>query len=399
MKIAHISDTHLGHTGQGVQGQVDSPWVVGLKLRQREVDIMQALVRAIDLIIEHIQPDLVIHSGDLFDNTRPTAHTVNFAMTQFARLPQAGIQVVIIEGNHSYPRDRSHGHILQLLNHIPGLTVIFDNVAVLRYENIVIHAFPHWALTIGRMPSLDEIDHRFQNILVMHGVADGLDFFKMGRSVPDLPIQLCAHWYDYVALGHYHRFAQVPHTNRAFYAGSTAMITWRDFRPGHKFGINVITLTGGASTVERALIETRPMHAYGLDNAEGLRPNEVLEYLSRQAGATSPIGAYCQVIVEQLDPLTRRELPMREVEAIFSNAAGIQISLRAREQHWDAIHAGLLEGGDLPTRFAHLVAQTDGDEQFHDEVVTLGQSLLTDASTQVNAEDLGATSREEERVG
>lgn len=399
MKIVHMSDTHLGHTGQGIQGQVDSSWVVGLKLRQREADVMQALVGAIDKIIEQIQPDLVIHSGDLFDNARPTAHTLNFAMTQFTRLSQAGIPVVLIEGNHSYPRDRSHGHVLQMLNHIPRMTVIFDDVATLRHENIVIHTFPHRALTLGKMPSLSEIDHRFQNVLVMHGVADGLDFFKMGRSVPDLPIQSCAHWFDYVALGHYHRFAQIPNTDRAFYAGSTAMITWRDFRPGHKFGVNVITLAGRSSTVERALLETRPMHAYGLDNAEGLASNEVLEYLSRQAGAISPTNAYCRVVVERLDPLARRQLPMREVEAIFSNAAGLQINLHAREQHWDAIHADLLEGGDPASRFAHLVAQTDGDDLFRDEVVGLGQSLLIEASTQVNAEDVGATSREEERVG
>ncbi len=398
MKIAHLSDTHLGYPGQGFERPVEDPWRPGVHVRLREVDLMRGLERAVDRIVAHIRPELVIHSGDLFDSARPTAHMLNFAMVQLKRLPDSGIPVVIVEGNHSSPRDPRHGHTLQLLAHLRGITVICEDAAIVRQGQVVVHAFPHRAGLLGRLPSPEHVDPSCVNVLVAHGVADGWEFFKTGRPAPDLSIRACADCYDYLALGHCHRFAQVPGTTRAFYAGATSMVTWGDFRPGHRFGLNVVTFGAAGAVVERELIETRAMHAYGLDNAEGLSPNDVLDFLGRQAAEMPPDDAYCRVIVERLDPLARRELSSRLVEEIFGSAAALLTSLRAREQRWDAIHSGLVEGGDPVTRFRHLVAQTDGDEAFKGEVLELGETLLARAAERVAAEDLGIQEREEQSI-
>ncbi|MDP9310491.1 MAG: metallophosphoesterase [Chloroflexota bacterium] len=91
MKIVHISDTHLGYMGQGLGKIVSVPWLPNVLVRQQAADIIAAFTTAVDRIITIIQPELVIHSGDVFDTARPTAYIVDLAMTQFRRLSDAGI--------------------------------------------------------------------------------------------------------------------------------------------------------------------------------------------------------------------------------------------------------------------------------------------------------------------
>jgi hypothetical protein len=141
------------------------------------------------------------------------------------------------------------------------------------------------------------------------------------------------------------------------------------------------------------------MQPYGLDDARELGPREVLELLSRQTAAVPPDNAYCQVIVEGLDPLTRRTLAMRDVEEIFERADGTFISLRAREQRWEALREGLTDSGDPLTRFARLASQLEADTTVIAEVQALGHELLSQALSQINADDLSqSAATQEERV-
>jgi len=367
----------------------DDPSRPEVRLRQGEADIMRGLMLAIDQLIEHIHPSLVVHSGDLFESPRPSPHILNFAMTQLRRLSDAGIQVVIVEGDHSWPRDSTHGHVLRLMAHLPNVSIACDDAVRIDIVGIALHLLPHRALALGRAPERATISRDIARVLVTHGVADGLHFFRTGRAASDLAVRECASWYDYVALGHCHRFSQVPGTDRAFYAGSTAMVTFGDFRPGHHFGFNVVQLGEIPPKVDRVVLPTRPMQAYGLDNATGLSAAEVLTYLSRQIAALPPEGAICAVAVNELDPLTRRELATRDVTTLFEQAAIVLISLRTREQRWDAVHADLIAGGDPLSRFTQLVAQTDGDEAFRSDVHELGTRLLGRAAAQITAEETG----------
>lgn len=358
------------------------------QVRQWEADLILSFIRAIDIIVENVKPDLVIHSGDLFDISRPTARVIHLALSQFQRLSSAGIPVLIIEGNHSYPSDRTYGHVLELLTHIEGVRVVWEQSAPLRIANLCLHTLPHRVLLQGYIPTQNDLSTNLPNILVAHGVANGLPYFRTHRPAPDIEIRAYASWYDYVALGHCHRFSQIPETLKVFYAGSTAMVTWNDFRPRHTFGFNVVNLDSPSLLVQRNLVETRAMHPYGLNNAQGLSATDILTFLERQVNATAPTAAYCQVIVEGIDPIARRELSTRTIEEIFAKAAGLQIQLYTREQHWDSVRNSLRSAGELPIRYTQLVNQMDGDEVFKKEVLVLGNQLLEEASDKIEAEDL-----------
>lgn len=185
MKLVHISDTHLGYGGVGPQRHVEDPSRTGILIRQQEADIMIGFQQAIDRIVENIRPDLVVHSGDLFDHSHPTPQSIDFAMRQIRRLSEARIPFVIVEGDHSSPRILGQGQVLRLLLHLPGVFVVCDAAAQIRLPGILIHAIPHRAVE-ERVSESISLDEGSFNILVAHGVADGCPFYNTSRRAASL---------------------------------------------------------------------------------------------------------------------------------------------------------------------------------------------------------------------
>jgi len=108
IRIAHISDTHLGYRALGKTDPLTGR-------NQRSVDVELAFADAItDILARDV--DLVVHSGDLFNQTRPPYAAIGAAMRQFRRLEAAGIPAVVIGGNHDTPRLRSSGSVFSLLS-------------------------------------------------------------------------------------------------------------------------------------------------------------------------------------------------------------------------------------------------------------------------------------------
>jgi hypothetical protein len=252
----------------------------------------------------------------------------------------------------------------------------------------------------GFVPDTSAVDASCINLLLAHCVADGHHLYQTGRSAASLAVKQLAPHYNYVALGHNRYFAQALGTERAFYSGSTAMVTWADFNPTYKFGFNVVTLDDAACPadsphVRREELDTVLMHAYGIQPAAGFSAKEIMAFLQSQADDVLPDDAYCYVDVKGIDPLVRGELSYRAVEEIFQAAAYCKITLLPREQRWDPSTMSMVEASDLLARFKELVSQTDGDAEFLGAVQTLGEDLLLQAEHIVNAADAETSEREE----
>jgi DNA repair exonuclease SbcCD nuclease subunit len=388
VRLLHVSDSHLGHSSFGVGGLIDDPLRPGIPTRQGEFDIRSGFSAALDTALK-AEVDLVVHSGDLFDTARPPAYVIDFAMAEIKRLGAAGVPMVIVEGNSSFPRDRSLGHPLQILRHLPLVTVVCEDPAVVDVGSWQLHAYPHRAVYQGEWPTVRPDKAGVDgSILIAHGVADGLRFFRGARPAPALQTTRVAAWFSYIALGHYHRHAQVPGTDNAFYAGSTAMVGWGDHRPGDEF--SVILFDSDAETRAMPIgLPTRPMRSYGLDDAGGLSREEVIAFLQEQVAAVPPDGANCRMVVNGLDPMVRRELRIGEVAELLSAASATQVELGVRQQMWEAVRAGIAGLGGSAERFKKLLAASDGDEAFKAEVEQVGNSILEEAEVLAAREDAG----------
>ena len=163
---------------------------------------MDGFRNAIDRIIEQVRPDVVIHSGDLFDHAHPTPHAIEFAMRQLRRLGEAEIPFVAIEGDHSSPRIAGQGQVLRILSHLPLIHAVCGDYAQVRFDGLLIHALPHRAVAREYVVDPSKIDDDCANILVSHAVADGLPYYNTTRYAAPLAVRASAMLFDYVALGH-----------------------------------------------------------------------------------------------------------------------------------------------------------------------------------------------------
>ena len=222
MRIVHLSDTHLGlrelhHTD--AEGR-----------NVRELDVYDAFGRAIDKALE-LEPAAVVHSGDLFHGHHPSAAALGVALDQIARVRAAGIEFVVIAGNHSTPRVRAISHPFSLLERF-GIEVVYGQPRRLRFGELGVTAIPHSLdreELAGWIAAADPDPEARFNVLVAHVGLEGLA--RVGAGEPgavELPGEILESVadFDYIALGHLHQFDR-PRVN-AVYAGSPERLSWAD---------------------------------------------------------------------------------------------------------------------------------------------------------------------------
>jgi DNA repair exonuclease SbcCD nuclease subunit len=108
VRIAHISDTHLGYRAL-FKSASDGR-------NQRAADIEAAYATVVEDILDpRREIQLVIHSGDVFHQSRPSWSAIRCFIQQTRRLTEAGIPVVVIAGNHDTPRLRTTVTVFDIL--------------------------------------------------------------------------------------------------------------------------------------------------------------------------------------------------------------------------------------------------------------------------------------------
>jgi len=223
MKIVHLSDTHLGAR--------QMHYTDARGRNAREQDIYNAFAAAIDKVLE-LQPDAVIHAGDLFDGYHPSAAALGVALDQVARLRDAQIPIVIVAGNHSTPRGAATEHVFALLERFGGVHAVHASPRLVEIGALTVTAIPHcndreqlrqW------ITEAEPVASASFNVLVTHVGLDGLGHVGSAEAAS---VELSGETleavasFDYIALGHLHKFDR-PRIN-AIYAGSLERLSWAD---------------------------------------------------------------------------------------------------------------------------------------------------------------------------
>jgi DNA repair protein SbcD/Mre11 len=251
VRIAHISDTHLGYSRYA---RLDPE----SNRNQREVDVQEAYGRAVDAILER-DVDLVIHSGDVFDSVRPATHVIISFLKQTARITaRAGIPYVVAAGNHETPRLRTTTAALEYSNLVNVHSAHGFELDYWSDEmdgvNVGVTLVPHGAVfgTGAVMPARDAD----LNILVTHGLVPGLETKQHEMGEANLQPGMISAPFDYIALGHYHDFHK--HKENAYYAGATERFGFGEVDSEPGFAI-VEFDADGLKSVEQVKIDVRRM--------------------------------------------------------------------------------------------------------------------------------------------
>src|SRR5919204_279716 len=117
LRIAHLADTHIGMENYGRINPETG-------LNQRLHDFLNSLDQALDSALR-ASVDLVVFAGDIYKTRDPTpTHQREFAR-RIHRLASAGIQTVIVAGNHDLPLTMGHDPMYDLQTFdLPGIALV-----------------------------------------------------------------------------------------------------------------------------------------------------------------------------------------------------------------------------------------------------------------------------------
>ncbi len=242
MKFAHLADTHLGYRQFG--------------LFEREKDFYEVFEKIIDRIIEE-KVDFVIHSGDLFDNARPSPLALFTFQKGLIKLRNANIPVYAIAGNHDSVM-RKGSIPPQVLFKKFGLKVISPINTNYMYEDVFIGGLPFYPSSQYKnlKNKLSELSKKAANheksILVLHQGIDKYFNLQYELEIGDVPDN-----FTYYAMGHLHNYIHDDFGNgKLVYPGSSEV--WKttelpDYRKNGK-GFVIVDLDGKKPVVNRIAI-------------------------------------------------------------------------------------------------------------------------------------------------
>jgi exonuclease SbcD len=189
MIFAHIADTHLGYRQYG--------------LFEREIDFYNHYNDLIDKIINQ-KPDFVIHSGDLFDNSRPPTKALLTAQENFLKLKDENIPVYAIAGNHDIVM-RKNALPPQVLYKKFGVKLIGPKNPYYIHDDVFIGGTPYRSKYHSKslLKSIEDLENEAKSykkkIIVLHQSIDKYLPFEFELKIGDLPSS-----FNYYALGHIH---------------------------------------------------------------------------------------------------------------------------------------------------------------------------------------------------
>lgn len=301
LRIAHISDTHLGY-----RAVYRSDPETGRN--QRALDIERAYEATVSDILTR-QVDLVIHGGDVFHHTRPWWAALRCFVRQTRRLTDAGLPVVVIGGNHDTPRLRTSGSVFSVMElALPEVTFVTgyqDEAIQFESMNLNLIAVPHGKLT-DVSPPLVYPEPGMRNVLVTHGLVPGMSI--RGHREPgeeEVSDTLLDADFDYIALGHFHLWGKQRHN--AWYSGSTERMGWGDEAVDPGYLIVELTAPGEPAAVEHIPIAARPMKTLKALDGAGRTARELADMVLDRLRALDSPRAMTRIELQQTPRPVRRE--------------------------------------------------------------------------------------------
>lgn len=270
-RILHTADLHLGVKLSGL----------GKAGNEVRVSIKATLTYIINMAIEE-KVDAVVIAGDLFDSNQVSSSLIRFALGEIGRLDE--IPCVILPGTHDCLEE---GSVLMSLNQHEkpvNLSVFLDpENPVIRLEdkNLTFYGMPNMASRSTKNPvtSVQRVEHDGKHILLAHGSY----MIPEKTAADDHPFSLDDidnSGFDYIALGHWHSFFELPTTKtKAAYCGSPEPMAFDQTGAGHVAIVNI----GNQVTIEKRAVGRTKWQEIELSSANFKYTIEIEQEIQKHA--------------------------------------------------------------------------------------------------------------------
>ena len=260
VRILHLADLHLGAAFPSM----------GERGPERSRDFLGAFLRAVEFAAGPDRPvDMVAIAGDLFDTHDPDEGLVFQVESAIERLAKSGVPVFLVPGTHdAYSYRRSIYRRLR----VPEGSHVFANPTLepglklkVRGEVVIVHGLAYDPSAASRpLRDFKPREGAGIQIGILHAALEDNPAWRIRPS--DLPIgraEIAASGLHYLALGHYHNYAEIRE------AGSVAV--YPGTLEGRKFGENgprflvVATVGRDRVSIERTPWNARTLSEVGVD--------------------------------------------------------------------------------------------------------------------------------------
>jgi DNA repair exonuclease SbcCD nuclease subunit len=321
MKILHISDTHLGYSAYRK--------IANDNINQREKDNYISFKKVIDYALDS-NPDIILHSGDLFDSVRPNNRAITIAIKQILRLSKNNIPFLIISGNHEQPKLKETGHIFSVFDHIENVYPVYN----LKYEkydfkigdkNLTIHAIPQTITKENYIEELNKININNSsdfNILVLHGSLKGIKEFIMNEfNELIIPYKYLNKNFDYIALGHYHKYTKI--SKNCQYAGSTEHFSFSEAEDDK--GFIEIHLEKNNINTKFIKIENRGIIDVEAIVCDNLNLDQIMDSIENKINKINPKDKIIRIKLEKIPTSIYRGIDFEKIKNLCRDATHYEI--------------------------------------------------------------------------
>ncbi len=377
IRFIHTADVHIGVENYG---KIDS----ATGMHSRLLDFHRAFSYCIDTAIEK-NVDFFLFSGDAYKTTHPSPTQQKLFLTSMLRLYKAGIPVVIVVGNHDNPLSFGKANTLDIFDELP-----FEGFHVIKKPTILNLATKNgltqivgipWPTrtTIALTDSIDErtssdltayiskavssiiadyaqkLDPALPAVLAGHlTVSSGLFSGSEKRAIYGtdplfLPSQLAISPFDYIALGHLHRYQNL-NTNGIplIYCGSVERIDFGERNEQKGFCLVSLEKKGTAShefipTPTRPFIQIEVMMQPGKSQTE-----QLLQEMRKKTLKDAIVK-----IIYHLPPDEKDTVDLQVIQRAAAEAMHIVDILPIRQQSTRKYRAAVKVDMDLKTLLEH----------------------------------------------
>jgi exonuclease SbcD len=345
INFIHTADLHFGMENYG---RIDPK----SGIHSRLLDFDRALNFCIDYAIEK-QVDFFLFSGDAYKTATPTPTHQRLLLNCFLRLFKANIPLIIIVGNHDNPLSFGKAHALEIFGQIPinGFHVIAQPTSLKldtkngpvqivgipwpSRANLALNA-QHTGSSVVELASYisdsvstiikqfaAELDPSIPAVLgghltVSNGIFSGSEKRAIYGTDPVLlPSQLAIAPFDYIGLGHLHRYQNLNmHGYPAVvYSGSIERVDFGERKEDKGF-CHVTIKEKGATEHEFIRTPTRPFLQLDVQlSADKSHTEQILAELRKQ-----PIEGAVVKIVYHLPADTKDRVDVNVIQNACSEA-------------------------------------------------------------------------------
>jgi exonuclease SbcD len=340
----------------------------------------------IEKIIE-LKPDAVVHAGDVFHRERPGIRPLYIFKKGLERLINAGIPVIIINGNHDAPKSLARTSPFFIYEGMKDLNIAHQS----KYEYFDVddhrfHCIPYCLDAEKYKSEFSKIEYSKRNVLIMHGMVESM-WSERRNDVGEYELDdsFLKSDFDYIALGHSHGRRKV--NDNTWYSGSVEYFSFDE--AWQEKGILLVDL-GSGRTQPVEIYASRYRIDYPPIDCSGLSAWDIVSEVFKQCNAKNINGKIIRCNLKNVDRNQYKKINRSMFSELNEQCIKLKIAPIFKDE--DEMMDKQINISNLSDEFAKYLSEEllkiSYDKGMKDKIINYGSKLMIKVETARNTEVL-----------